>query len=64
MELRKGQSGPIVKAVQKVIGAEATGKFDAKTKTQLKSWQGAHDLTVTGTVNAATWRALLADQSA
>ena len=63
MELRKGQSGPIVKAVQKVIGAKATGTFDAKTKTKLKSWQAEHDVTVTGTVNAATWRALLADQS-
>jgi hypothetical protein len=63
MELRKGQTGPIVKTVQKVIGTEATGTMDAKTKTKLKAWQEAHDVKVTGGVNAATWRALLADQS-
>ncbi len=63
MELRTGSTGPVVKAVQKVVKTTVSGKYDAKTKAAVKKWQTAHDLKANGVVNAKTWRALLKAQA-
>lgn len=55
----KGSSGAGVTAVQKAVGAKATGSFDAATVTAVKKWQAAHDLPATGGVSYGTWRSIL-----
>jgi peptidoglycan hydrolase-like protein with peptidoglycan-binding domain len=60
-----GESGPAVVAVQNAIlrngftlRGGATGKFDARTRTVLRTFQRVVGLKVTGVVDAATARAL------
>lgn len=60
-----GESGPSVAAVQNAIirngftlRGGATGKFDARTRTVLRTFQRVVGLRVTGVVDAATARAL------
>ena len=54
----KGSRYAGVKAVQKAIGAKQTGTYSAATVRKMKSWQRAHDLEATGTLDYATWAAL------
>lgn len=60
--LRQGSTGPVVKAVQKVVGVSPTGTFGPKTKAALKRWQSRHGLKPSGGVGAVTWRVLLRSQ--
>ena len=57
--VRYGSTGPAVAAVQRALHVTATGNFLTKTRAAVRSWQRRHHLTVTGVVNATTWRALL-----
>ena len=59
MRLQRGDSGPVVKAVQQAVGATADGSFGPLTQAAVISWQKAHAVPATGVVDSATWRALL-----
>lgn len=59
MMLRRGDSGPVVRAVQQAVGTGVDGSFGPVTQAALKTWQSAHGLMATGAVNLPTWRALL-----
>ena len=59
MRLRRGDTGPVVRAVQQAIGAGVDGSFGPLTATALRTWQTGHGLNATGVVNYPTWRALL-----
>jgi len=59
MQLHRGDSGPVVSAVQQAVGAGVDGSFGPLTQAAVTSWQSAHDVPATGVVDAATWRALL-----
>lgn len=61
MVLRRGSTGPVVKAVQQAMGTSADGSFGPATREALLAWQVTHDVQQTGVVDAATWRALLYD---
>ena len=54
----KGSRYGAVKAVQKAIGAKTTGTYSFATVKKMKSWQRAHDLEATGTLDYATCAAL------
>jgi len=55
-----GDGGAVVSAVQRGLGVPADGQFGAFTADALTAFQRRHSLTVSGTVDAGTWRALLA----
>jgi peptidoglycan hydrolase-like protein with peptidoglycan-binding domain len=57
--LKVGTSGAVVKTVQTVVRVPADGKYGTQTAAAVKTWQTSHRLAATGTVEAATWRALL-----
>ncbi|HYO39668.1 MAG TPA: peptidoglycan-binding protein [Nocardioidaceae bacterium] len=59
MVLGRGDTGPVVAAVQRAVGAGVDGIFGALTSAAVGSWQGSHSVPVTGVVDAPTWRALL-----
>jgi peptidoglycan hydrolase-like protein with peptidoglycan-binding domain len=59
MVLRRGDTGPVVAAVQQAVGAAADGVFGPLTEGAVSSWQTAHGVAATGVVDAATWRTLL-----
>ena len=59
MRLTRGSTGPVVRAVQRVIGVDADGSFGPVTEAAVIEWQTRHGLRGTGAVNAATWRTLL-----
>ncbi|WP_170119893.1 peptidoglycan-binding protein [Branchiibius hedensis] len=57
--LRYGASGAAVKSLQKALGGLVVdGQFGAKTLAAVKKFQSAKKLPATGTVDAATWKAL------
>lgn len=58
MELRIGDSGSHVAALQKTLQVEATGVFDQKTRVAVINWQSRNGLAHTGIVNQAMWEAL------
>jgi hypothetical protein len=59
--VRRGWQGPAVSAVQRALHLTATGTYTARTVTVVKSFQARHPgCPVTGAMNPATWRALLA----
>ena len=58
--VRHGWQGPAVTAVQQALKVGASGSFGAATTAAVRSFQSRHHLTVSGVVNAGTWRALLA----
>ena len=65
--LRSNSAGDLVRwAQQHLIAAgasvKATGKFDAATVAAVRTLQGQHLLLPTGSVDTATWKALLAQQ--
>ena len=63
MRLRSGQTGPAVTAVQRALGVRATGTYAGLTKAAVERLQARHHLSPSGTMNTATWRALLSDQT-
>lgn len=60
--LRRGSTGPAVKALQQVLGVRPVGTFGPKTQEALRRWQPRHGLDPSGVVGPATWRALLRSQ--
>jgi hypothetical protein len=59
--VRGGWQGPAVSAVQHALNVPATGTYDARTVAAVRTFQGRHPgCPVTGAMNPATWRALLA----
>jgi len=63
MRLRSGQTGPAVTAVQRALGVRATGTYASLTRAAVRRLQARHHLSTSGTMNTATWRALLAEQT-
>ena len=63
MRLSRGDSGPVVSAVQQAVGTGVDGSFGPLTQAAVTSWQRAHGVAATGVVDAATWRALLSSQT-
>lgn len=61
MVLARSSTGPVVTAVQQAIGTTADGSFGPVTQAAVTAYQAAHGVLQTGIVDAATWRALLAD---
>jgi peptidoglycan hydrolase-like protein with peptidoglycan-binding domain len=59
MVLRRGDSGPVVRAVQQAVGTTADGSFGPITAAAVSSWQTAHGLAANGVVTADTWRTLI-----
>jgi hypothetical protein len=59
MTLRAGDTGPVVTAVQRAIGARVTGAFDAGTRTAVGRWRHRHHLPSGRRVDASVWRALV-----
>ncbi|MEJ2578321.1 MAG: peptidoglycan-binding protein [Kineosporiaceae bacterium] len=59
-ELRRGSSGTIVATVQSALGATADGSFGPLTAEAVSRFRTGHGLRAGSTVDAATWRALLA----
>ncbi len=59
MVLSRGDTGPVVAAVQRAVGTGADGVFGPLTQAAVRSWQADHSVPVTGVVDAPTWRALL-----
>ena len=53
-----GASGAAVATLQRAVGATPDGDFGPLTAKAVKTWQTKHKLKPTGTVDAATWRAL------
>ncbi|GAB3664424.1 hypothetical protein GCM10027596_28780 [Nocardioides korecus] len=60
MRLASGSTGPVVRAVQQAVRASVDGSFGAGTRTAVNAFQTAHHVPVSGVVDEATWRALLA----
>ncbi|WP_143448631.1 peptidoglycan-binding protein, partial [Kineosporia sp. A_224] len=60
MQLSRPMTGPVVAAVQAVVGADADGSYGPMTETAVRAFQTAHGLPPTGVVGAATWREVLA----
>lgn len=60
MQLGTGMRGPVVSAVQQVVGTTPDGSYGPATAAAVSAFQTAHDVPATGVVDAATWRAVLA----
>jgi peptidoglycan hydrolase-like protein with peptidoglycan-binding domain len=54
-----GNSGPVVVAVQRVVGVSADGDFGPQTQAALRKWQTAHHLYANGIADQTTWRAIM-----
>jgi hypothetical protein len=59
MVLSRGDSGPVVRAVQQAVHTTVDGSFGPMTQAAVRTWQAGHGVTATGVVAADTWRALL-----
>jgi Putative peptidoglycan binding domain len=59
MVLRRGDSGPVVRAVQQAVGTTVDGSFGPMTAAAVSSWQSAHGVRASGVVTADTWRTLI-----
>jgi peptidoglycan hydrolase-like protein with peptidoglycan-binding domain len=59
-----GSDGPVVTAVQKALGVTADGDLGPISGAAVSAFRVAHHLPAGTTVDAATWRALLATASA
>jgi peptidoglycan hydrolase-like protein with peptidoglycan-binding domain len=60
MRLVRGMTGPVVTAVQKIVGASPDGEYGPLTAASVRSFQTAHAVSVSGVVDAPTWRTVLA----
>ena len=56
-----GSTGPVVSAVQKALGLRPDGAFGTATASAVSGFRTRHGLAAGARVDAATWRALLAD---
>ena len=54
-----GNTGPVVVAVQRVIGVTPDGDFGPMTLAALKRWQSAHHIRANGFADQATWREIM-----
>lgn len=57
-----GSSGPVVTAVQQALGIPADGQYGPFTADGVTTFQRQHAVSPSGTMDAATWRQLLAVQ--
>ena len=55
----EGNTGPVVVAVQRVIGVSADGDFGPQTLAALRTWQSAHHLYANGIADQTTWREIM-----
>lgn len=55
-----GNTGPVVVAVQRVVGVSADGSFGPATQSALKKWQSAHHIPANGTADQITWHKIMA----
>ena len=55
----EGNTGPVVVAVQRVIGVTADGDFGPMTMAALEKWQTAHHLAANGIADQTTWREIM-----
>ena len=56
--LRRGNRGPSVVTVQRLLHVSPTGYYGPLTTAAVAAWQRAHHLPATGTVDTVTWAAL------
>jgi peptidoglycan hydrolase-like protein with peptidoglycan-binding domain len=54
-----GDTGPVVVAVQRVVGVSADGDFGPKTLAALKTWQTKHHVPASGYADQVTWRTIM-----
>lgn len=57
--VRRGHSGPVVVAIQQLVGAAADGGFGLLTEVKVRAFQRKIGVSQTGVVDYATWRAAL-----
>lgn len=53
-----GSKGAAVKRAQKLLKVKVTGRFNGSTLRAVRSYQRAHELPPTGTIDQATWASL------
>ncbi|MBO3100389.1 peptidoglycan-binding domain-containing protein [Cellulomonas fengjieae] len=58
--ISRGASGPSVAIVQRIVGADADGRFGPRTQAAVRAWQKAHGLVADGIVGRLTWAAIVA----
>ncbi|HET7304520.1 MAG TPA: peptidoglycan-binding protein [Segeticoccus sp.] len=58
--VRQGMYGPVVRAIQQLVGAGVDGDFGPGTKAAVARWQAGQGLKGDGVVGYRTWRAALA----
>src|SRR5687768_12521574 len=56
--LERGDRGPAVRSLQRLLGIRADGVFGAGTLRAVKRFQRRHQMRVDGVVGPATWRVL------
>jgi len=56
--VQQGARGASVGIVQRLVGADADGRFGRKTAAAVRSWQAAHGLRADGVVGPLTWAAM------
>jgi hypothetical protein len=59
--LRRGDSGELVKLVQRKVGVDADGTFDSDTEAAVRAFQRDHGLVGDGIVGPRTWATLMVD---
>jgi cell wall-associated NlpC family hydrolase len=62
--LDAGTTGPAVKTIQTLVGADADGEFGPQTATALKAWQTKQGVPATGVVDNSTWAVMPAATAA
>jgi hypothetical protein len=58
--LHRGSQGPAVQAVQSVLHVSTSGNYLGATKSAVRGFQRAHQLSSTGAMNVRTWKKLIA----
>jgi len=56
--LQKGDSGPAVKRLQRLLGGPVDGEFGPNTERRVRAFQKRHRMRVDGVVGPSTWRVL------